>query len=92
MSRKYIKKSDERKKNEIRSRIKSIEEGIAKANEYLETDKHADWRGFRPYFRVKIRNNKIVPPHKDWIRNVYIPRLERSLKTTEKLLDRFELD
>jgi hypothetical protein len=40
-------------------------------------------------FDVKVRNGKILPPHKDWVKNVVLRNLERRLRRAEKLLDRF---
>lgn len=38
------------KRKAILDRIESLEDAIARAREYLECGKHADWRGFRPLF------------------------------------------
>jgi len=78
------------KKKAILNRLQVIEEEIAKANEYLETDAHSHWHKFRPFFVDKIENDKVSPPHKDWVKNVFIPRRIRELKRAEELLDRFE--
>ena len=77
-------------KNDIRERIRSLEEAIRRANEYLESGKHAGWAGFRPMFADKKRDGKSAPPHKDWVRNVYRPRMERALTRAEKLLERLD--
>lgn len=71
-------------------RIERIEEAITKGCEYLENGTHADWRGFRPLFTTKIRNGNVMPPHRDWVRNVFIPRKERALRYTEKVLRTLE--
>jgi hypothetical protein len=71
-------------------RIKLIEQAIAKANEYLETGKHAHWVGFRPLFDSKFRNGKELPPHKDWVKNVFLPRMEKALRREEKLAERLD--
>ena len=78
------------KKKAVINRVKSLEEDIAKARDYLETGAHAHWHGFRPVFLKKVKNGKIVPPHKDWIKNVFLPGRERALSKAEKLLDRVE--
>jgi hypothetical protein len=78
------------KKEAVQRRIKSIEDDIAKAQEYLETGAHAHWHGFRPALKSKIVDGKESPPHKDWVKNVFLPSRERALKKAEKLLDRFE--
>lgn len=75
------------KRKSIRDRIQRIEEAITKAHEYLDSGKHADSRDFRPLFNVKLRDGKILPPHKDWVRNVFLRRMERALRRAEKLLD-----
>ena len=71
-------------------RIKLIEQAIAKAKEYLETGKHAHWVGFRPLFDSKFRNGKELPPHKDWVKNVFLPRMEKALRREEKLTERLD--
>ena len=68
--------------------LKSFEQAIRKAREYLESGKHANWSGFRPLFDRKFRNGKELPPHKDWVRNVFLPPRERALSQAEKLLER----
>jgi hypothetical protein len=67
------------KRKDILERIQSCEEGIRRASEYLGSGKHANWIGFRPVFSDKIRGGKSMPPHRDWVRNVYLPRMERAL-------------
>ena len=71
-------------------RIKRLEEDLAKGQDYLATGAHADWRGFRPLFTVKKKNGKALPPHPDWVRNVFIPRRERAIRQAEKVLERLE--
>lgn len=74
----------------ILDRIKRIEEAIVKAHEYLETGAHTDWHGFRPLFYGKVKNGKTLPPHKDWVTNVFLPSKEKALRNAEKTLDSFE--
>ncbi len=76
------------KRKAVLDRIKRLEEAITKAQEYLESGKHADWHGFRPLFNVKVRGGKILPPHKDWVKNVFLPRRERALKHSQKVLEK----
>ena len=57
----------------ILDRIKNLEEAIAKGRDYLESGAHADWNGFRPLFVAKMRDGKALPPHKDWVKNVFLP-------------------
>lgn len=76
------------KKMAVVNRIKYLEEAIAKGDEYLVSGKHAHWSGFRPLFARKLRDGKEVPPHKDWVKNVFLPRVERNLRQAEKALER----
>ena len=82
--------SDDVKRNKILSRIKSIEENIIKAREFLDAGEHAHWHGFRPVFKGKIKDGKTAPPHKDWVKNVFLPNQEQALIKAEKLLDKFD--
>ena len=77
-----------RKVKDIRDRIKHHEDAIAKAREYLESGKHTDWHGFRPLFVDKVRDGKVLPPHKDWVKNVFLPRMEKELRKTERTLEK----
>ena len=74
----------------ILDRIKYLEEGIAKGREYLQTGAHADWRGFKPLFYGKMKDDKKLPPHPDWVRNWFLPRSEKVLNRAEKLLEKYE--
>ena len=80
------------KKKAILDRIKHLEDAIAKGREYLETGKHSHWHGFRPLFVDKVRDGKTLPPHKDWVKNVFLPRQERALKRAEKALEKTDFD
>lgn len=66
----------------ILDRIKHLEIAIAKGREFLEDGKHADWHGFRALFA-----DKGLPPHKDWIKNVFLPRCEKGLSEAHKSLE-----
>jgi hypothetical protein len=77
-------------KKNILERIRSFEGAIRRANEYLGSGKHANWGGFRPVLSDKTRGGKSVLPHKDWVRNVYLPRMERALTRAERLLERLD--
>ncbi len=83
-------KRSELNKNDILKRIKGIEDDIAKAHEYLKTDAHAHWHKFRPFFKEKVKDGEILPPHKDWVQNVFIPGREKALRKAEYLIDRLE--
>lgn len=76
------------KKKAILERIKRLEDEIAKGREYLKSGKHAEWNGFRPLFSVKVRDGKVMPPHRDWVRNVFLPRAERALRKAEDTLEK----
>ena len=71
-------------------RIENLGQAVRIAKEYMESGKHADWAGFRPLFVRKLRDGKELPPHKDWVRNVYLPRIERALSQAEKTLERLD--
>jgi hypothetical protein len=75
------------KKKALVERIAQIEDAITKGHQYLESGKHAGWIGFRPLFVNKVRDGKILPPHRDWVRNVFPPARERALRRAERLLD-----
>ena len=77
-----------RKKKAVLERIESLEEALKKAHEYLDTGAHANWNGFRPFFAPKIRDGREVPPHRDWVKNVFVPRKERALRKAEDALER----
>ncbi len=76
------------KKKNVLDRIKHLEEAIAKGREYLESGKHATWQGFRPLYAAKLRDGKILPPHKDWVKNVFLPHQERALRQAQKALEK----
>ncbi len=78
----------ESKKKEILEHIKNLEISIVKGREYLENGKHAEWNGFRPLFYGKMKNDKELPPHKDWVKNVFLPRCERALTRAERNLEK----
>ena len=75
------------KERAVHDRIKHLEEAIAKGREYIEFDKHSEWHGFRPLFSSKKKDDEIVPPHKDWVKNVFLPSKERALRISLKALE-----
>jgi hypothetical protein len=75
-------------KKAVLDRIKRLEEAIAKGNEYLESGKHANWSGFRSWFAPKIKDGKELPPHKDWVKNVFLPRMEKALNRAERIVEK----
>jgi seryl-tRNA synthetase len=77
-------------KKAVLDRIERIEESITKAREYLESGDHAHWAAFQPLLAPKLKDGVKLPPHKDWVKNVFIPRLERALARAEKSLDRLD--
>jgi hypothetical protein len=72
------------KERAILDRIKTLEEAVTKGREYLESGVHADWHGFRPLFVTKTRDGKALPPHRDWVKNVFLPNRERALRKAER--------
>ncbi len=76
------------KKKAILDRINHFEEAIVKGREYLESGEHAHWHGFRPLFAAKVRDGKTLPPHKDWVKNVFLPMQERALREAQKALEK----
>jgi hypothetical protein len=78
------------KKKAVIERLKHLEDALAKAEEYLESGAHADWHGFQPLFVSKIRDGRVMPPHKDWVKNVFIPSRQKLIRKAEKILDRLE--
>ena len=78
------------KRKAVLDRIKHIEVAITKGREYLQTGEHAHWHGFRPLFSDKVRDGKALPPHEDWVKNVFLPNRERALRRAQKVLDNLE--
>lgn len=76
------------KRQNLLERISCIQEAIDKATEYLVNGKHAQWRSFRPIVTPKLRDDVPVPPHRDWVKNVFLPRMQRSLHYSEKVLEK----
>ena len=78
------------KKKAILERIESHEDALTRAYEYLETGAHSDWPGFRAFFTPKHKDGKEVPPHRDWVKNVFIPNYEKAIHKAERKLDQFQ--
>jgi hypothetical protein len=76
------------KQKAVLDRIRHLEEAITKAREYLENGDHAEWHGFRPWFVGKMREGRPLPPHPDWVKNVFLPRQEKALCRAEKVLEK----
>ena len=76
------------KKKAVLEGIKHLEEWIARGCEYVESGKHAHWRGFRPLFSPKVRDGNELPPHRDWVKYVFLRRIEKALRQAEKALER----
>ncbi len=76
------------KEKVILDRIKKLEEAVTKGREYLESGANADWHGFRAWFAVKKRDGKALPPHKDWVKHVFLPSREMALREAERVLER----
>ena len=80
------------KRKAVLQRIEGFEKAIVKAREYLESGKHAAWSGFRPLFVPKLKDGKEVPPHKDWVKNVFLPQMQRALRRQEKVIEQLDND
>ena len=76
------------KRKAIEERIKSLEQALRMSQEYLDSGAHAHWPGFQALFQPKVKDGQVLPPHKDWVRNVFRPRTEKALAQAEKLLER----
>lgn len=79
------------KEKAILDRIKHLEDAISKGREFLERGRHADWHGFQPMFVNKVRLGKALPPHRDRIKNVFLPRHEKLLRHAHNSLERLAL-
>lgn len=72
-------------------KIRWCEEQLDLAYRYLETDEGSDLRIFRPLFSNKLNvSGNVLPPHKDWVKNVFIRRRENAILRLQKLLRRLE--
>jgi hypothetical protein len=78
------------KRKAVLDRINHLEEAIARGREYLQTGEHAHWHGFRPLFADKVRRGKALPPHEDWVKNVFLPNRERALRHAQEVLEKLE--
>ncbi len=78
------------KRRAVLERIESLQQAIGRAKEYLESGKHANWSGFRPLFVHKSKDGKELPPHKDWVSNVFLPGKEKALRRAEKTAEQLE--
>jgi hypothetical protein len=81
-------KTDIGKRKAVQERIRRLDDAIGQAKEYLDTGRHAHWQGFRAMFVQKVQDGQLRPPHKDWVRTVFIPRFERALRDAERILQR----
>jgi hypothetical protein len=73
-------------------RIERLEAEIAKGREYLANGRHANWHGFRPLFKDKLKDGKALPPHQDWVKNVFLPAREQALRKAQALFERVSAD
>jgi hypothetical protein len=79
------------KKKAILERIRGLDLAALRAQEYLATGSHADWSGFRPLFVAKTKDGAELPPHPDWVANVFLPHVRRRLLRAEKALKVLEM-
>jgi len=84
----HAEKAMNAKRKAVLDRIESLEQAIGRAWEYLERGEHAHWGGFRPLFVGKLKNGKELPPHIDWVKNVFLPRMEKAMNRAERVLER----
>lgn len=80
------------KSKAVLHRIELLEQAICKAKEYLENGQHAEWSGFRPLFVRKRKDGQEQPPHKDWVKNVFLPRMEKSLRRAERIMEQLSCE
>ena len=78
----------ESKRKVVLDRIASLEEALVRGREYLERGDHADWHGFRALFVPKRKDGKELPPDRDWVKKVFLPRVEKALSQSERALER----
>ena len=76
------------RKKAVLERIMRLEEAVFRAKEYLDSGEYAHWEKFKPWLVKKFRDGKELPPHKDWVKNVFLPRMEKALRRTEKIVER----
>jgi hypothetical protein len=85
-----MRSSLEAKRDHLLERIRSLEEAIVKADEYLLDGRHAAWHGFQPHLTPKLRDGRPLPPHPDWVRTVFLRNAHRNLSLAERQLERLE--
>jgi hypothetical protein len=78
------------KRKAVLERIRRFEEVIAKGSEYLESGKHVPWSRLRALSTAKVRDGKELPPHRDWVKNVFLPRLQKALRHTKEILEKLD--
>ena len=78
------------KRKSILLRIASLEQEVARAREFLDKGEHAHWHGFHAMFFPKGEMGKEPPPHRDWVKNFFLPRAERGLHRSQKALERLD--
>lgn len=89
-SQRHAEQAMNAKRKAVLDLIEDINQSIVRAKEYLESGKHAHWNGFRPLFASKLKDGKELPPHKDWVKNFFLPRMEKSLRRAEKVIERLD--
>ncbi len=78
------------KKKAVVDRINGLAKAIAEARDYLESGKPENWQGSRALFDPKVRDGKILPPHRDWVKNFVLPRMEQALARAERVLEKVD--
>ncbi len=74
----------------VTDRIEQIKKNLLIGYEFLATGAHGNWHGFKPLYVEKTKDGIALPPHRDWVKNVFIAELERSLVKAEKKLETIE--
>lgn len=73
------------------AKIRWCEHQLKLAYRYLDTDQGSDLHIFRPLFDKKLdASGKALPPHKDWVKNVFIRRREKAIVRLHQLLRRID--
>ncbi len=73
------------KRGSIQERLKHHGEALTRAAEYLVSEAHGHWHGFRPLF---VQSNRL--PHRDWVTNVFVRRRKAAVTNCESALETIE--
>ena len=77
------------KRSSVMATRRWCEDQLKLAHRYLGTDEGSDLRIFRPLFDNKRdASGDALPPHKDWVKHLFIRRREKAIVRLHKLLRR----